>query len=41
MTLSGRGVSVTLSGFTEIPIEEQLNEEETDKISEQPFVAVE
>ncbi len=41
MTLSGRGVSVTLSGFTEIPIEEQISGEETDSDSEQPFVAVE
>lgn len=41
MTLSGRGVSVTLSSFTEIPTEEQMNGEEADENSEQPFVAVE
>ncbi|MDE7234253.1 MAG: hypothetical protein K2N29_04255, partial [Ruminiclostridium sp.] len=41
MTLSGRGISVTLSGFTEIPIEEQMNGGETDENSEQPFVAIE
>lgn len=41
MTLSGRGISVTLSDFTELPIEEQLDGEEAGETSEQPFVAVE
>lgn len=41
MTLSGRGISVTLSGFTELPIEEQANDGEANENSEQPFVAVE
>lgn len=39
MTLSGRGVSVILSDFTELPTAEQLDGAEDG--SEQPFVAVE
>lgn len=44
MTLSGRGISVTLTGFVALPTEEQRGGEEPDEAlrdEEQPFVSVE